>query len=297
MIEGDFVAHSFRGITGCLRDPRAKGLRARHALAVLLVLSLAACGGGRKAEEPKNQASKPAPTLVSGNPKFADSDPVEWPGVTPWRYAVHGVDVSRYQEGLDWHKLREQRISFGFIKATEGGDHTDPQFRTHWSQAAQAGIPRGAYHFYYFCRTPVEQARWFIRNVPKEANALPPVLDIEWNHQSRTCKVRPEPEVVRANMRKYLRQVQAHYGKTPLIYTTVDFFHENELWKVNGFPFWLRSVADHPSVVYPEQRWLFWQYTGTGWMPGAPGTIDLNVFHGSRAVWREWLVKNGVTTQ
>ena len=48
---------------------------------------------------------------------------------------------------------------------------------------------------------------------------------------------------------------------------------------------WLRSVAGHPSAVYPGQRWHFWQYTGTGVVSGIEGPTDLNVFAGSHAQW------------
>ena len=269
----------------------------RYFLVCLMVLGLVSCGSNRQQKVPKTQKVQPAPTMVAGNPKYADSDPVEWTGSKPWHYPVHGVDVSRYQEGLDWAKLRAHHISFGFIKATEGGDHSDPHFRTHWREAARAGIPRGAYHFYYFCRTPQEQAEWFIKHVPNEPGALPPVLDIEWNHQSRTCRLRPDGETVRNDMRTFLRIVGAYYGKTPLVYTTLDFYHENDLSKLNGYGFWLRSVADHPSKTYPGERWLFWQYSGTGRVPGSPGNIDLNVFDGSPDVWRAWLARNGIALQ
>lgn len=266
----------------------------RYLICALMVMGLVACGGGRQQSVPKTQVVQPSPSFVAGNPKFADSDPVDWPGVTPWQYPVHGVDVARYQLGLDWQKLRANRIQFAFIKATEGGDHLDPEFASHWRGAKRAGIPRGAYHFYYFCRNAAEQARWYIRNVPKDARALPPVLDIEWNHTSPTCRLRPEASKVRASMRQFLRIVKAHYGKDPIIYTTVDFYHDNDLGKINGYTFWLRSVADHPSKIYPGQRWGFWQYSGTGRVPGAPEDIDLNVFHGSQAVWEAWKSRNGV---
>lgn len=48
-----------------------------------------------------------------------------------------------------------------------------------------------AYHFYYFCRSACDQARWFIRNVPRDPNALPHGLDLEWNPFSPTCTFRP----------------------------------------------------------------------------------------------------------
>lgn len=260
-------------------------------LFLALTVGLAACSGNR-APTPLTNKPAPPPTFVAGNPKFADNDPVDWTGPVPWSYPIHGVDVARYQAGVDFARMRANGIRFAFIKATEGGDHTDPEFRTHWARAAAAGLPRGAYHFYYWCRPAAEQARWFFRHVPRDAAMLPPVLDVEWNHVSPTCRVRPPAEEVRAQMREFLRLTREHYGKLPIIYTTPDFFERNELWKINGYPFWLRSVAEPPAKVYPGQRWLFWQYTGTGRVPGAPGAIDLNVFHGEQEHWDAWLAAN-----
>jgi len=227
--------------------------------------------------------------LAVPNPKFGDNDPVEWPGRTPWQYQVHGIDVAKYQGDINWAQAKRGGVSFAFIKATEGGDHLDERFATNWQSSGLVGLPRGAYHFYYFCRTAAEQARWFIRNVPKDPRALPPVLDMEWNHQSKTCKKRPSAAKVRAEMRRFLRMVEHHYGKRPLIYTTVDFYKDNQLSLMQDYELWLRSVAGHPGEVYPGQRWSFWQYTGTGQIPGIRGNTDINVFSGSPARWRQWV--------
>lgn len=227
--------------------------------------------------------------LAVPNPKFGDSDPFQWQGRTPWHYPVHGIDVAKYQGEIDWPEAKRGGVSFAFIKATEGGDHLDEKFKRNWYAAGQAGVPRGAYHFYYFCRPALEQARWFIRNVPKDPRSLPPVLDMEWNHQSKTCKLRPPAVKVRAEMRRFLKTVERHYGKRPVIYTTVDFYKDNELAYMQDYEFWLRSVAGHPSEVYPGQRWSFWQYTGTGEIPGITGDTDINVFAGSPQSWQKWL--------
>ena len=66
-------------------------------------------------------------------------------------------------------------VAFAFIKATEGGDHADDRFADNWAAARAAGMPRGAYHYYYFCRPALEQAAWFMSHVPKDPAALPPV--------------------------------------------------------------------------------------------------------------------------
>jgi lysozyme len=153
-------------------------------------------------------------------------------------------------------------------------------------------VPRGAYHFYYFCRSAAEQARWFISHVPRERGALPPVLDVEWNGESRTCPHRPEPAMVRAEVTTFLNMVGAHYGRQPIIYTTVDFWHDNELWQVQGAQPWLRAVAKHPSDAYSGAPWTFWQYSGTGLVPGIEGEVDLNAFAGSREAWAAWLANH-----
>lgn len=222
--------------------------------------------------------------------RYGDRDPQDFGSNHPGKHEVHGIDLSKWNgTDIDWAALKKAGVSFVFIKGTEGKDRIDSAFRTHWRNAAAAGIPHAAYHFYYFCSTPEEQADWFIANVPKEANMLPPVLDMEWNHASPTCKLRPDPETVRDVMRRFMNRVEAHYGRKPIIYTSVDFHRDNLVGAFNGYHFWLRSVAAHPSAIYPGRRWTFWQYTSTGLIPGVKGELDINVFSGSAKHWNSWV--------
>ncbi|KQZ81358.1 glycoside hydrolase [Mesorhizobium sp. Root157] len=225
-------------------------------------------------------------------PRFQDSDPHKWESAAPWHYAVHGTDVSKYQTSIDWRQAKASGISFAFIKATEGGDRIDDYFDDHWRGTKLAGVPRAAYHFYYFCRPAAEQARWFIQNVPNDRSAMPPVLDMEWNPLSPTCRLRPSPETVRAEMSTFLSIVEKHYGKKPIIYTSIDFFDDNNLSTFRGYPYWLRSVAGHPTERYGSHPFTFWQYTGTGVVPGIRGNADINVFNGSETAWNKWLRQN-----
>ena len=254
-------------------------------VALLLLTALAACGGGGR----DGSTARP----VQGIPaSFSAADPHPWPrGFAPSDHPVHGLDVSRFQGDIDWTRAREAGVSFAFLKATEGGDRVDPTFRHNWRATRHAGIPRGAYHFFYYCRPASEQAAWFIKNVPAEAGALPPVLDMEWNGTSPTCRLRPPPETVRKEAAVFLSALTRHYGQRPIIYTTVDFWERNEMWRLKGYEFWLRSVAAHPSDNYDGHQWTFWQYTGTGLVPGVDGKVDINAFRGSTAQWAAWLQK------
>jgi len=251
---------------------------------LLLLTALAACGGGGD-----SGTARPAQGIPAS---FSDADPHPWQrDFAPSDHPVHGLDVSRFQGDIDWTRAADAGVSFAFIKATEGGDRVDPMFRQNWRSAHRAGIPRGAYHFFYYCRPASEQAEWFIRNVPAEAGALPPVLDMEWNGTSPTCRLRPPPETVRKEATVFLSALTRHYGQRPIIYTTVDFWERNEMWRLKGHEFWLRSVAAHPSDNYDGHHWTFWQYTGTGLVPGVSGKVDINAFYGSAADWTAWLRK------
>jgi lysozyme len=221
-------------------------------------------------------------------PRKGDSDPHEGVAAAK-RMPVQGIDVSWYQKEIDWQHVRKAGTRFAFIKATEGGDMLDRRFRENWRESREAGVPRGAYHFVFWCRPAKDQIRWFIRNVPKEPDALPPVLDVEWSHKT-SCR-RPSAETARAKMREMLRAFEAHYGKKPVIYTDITF-HEDVLegtTEFDQYPFWIRSVAARPKERYGSRQWEFWQFTATGRVPGVAGDVDRNAFFGTEKQFRDWV--------
>lgn len=221
-------------------------------------------------------------------PKKGDSEPHH--GVRDARRkAIQGIDISRWQGEIDWAKVKDADTRFAFIKATEGGDHLDPSFKRNWAEAKKHGIPRGAYHFVWWCRSAKDQVRWLKKHIPRDADALPPVLDVEWQNGSQ-CTRKISRDQALAKIREMLAALQAHTGKKPIIYTDINF-HEDVLeGEFNDYPYWLRSTAAPLKHRYNREKWEFWQFTTTGQVPGISGDVDRNAFFGTEqefAAWRQ----------
>ncbi len=136
------------------------------------------------------------------------------------RYPVRGIDVSHHQGEIEWAKVAADDVTFAYIKATEGGDFRDKAFARNWSEARKAGIATGAYHFYTFCRPAADQAQNIIATVPKEADALPLVIDLEFGGN---CAAAPEAPHLKAEITLLLERVEAHFGQTAILYVTKEF--------------------------------------------------------------------------
>ena len=254
-----------------------RGGRALAALVGSMVLVSCSLGNAEKAHYPLKSDTKPHTGVA-----------------TAQNFPVHGIDISKWQGEIDWPEVKRAGTAFVFIKATEGGDHLDERFHENWRAAKAAGIPRGAYHFVFWCRSAEEQAAWFRKNVPADADALPPVLDLEWNGHSRTCPKKIDTALARKKIVILLKAMHDHTGKKPIIYTDIPFHADVLEGQLKDYSFWLRSVAAPPGERYEDRPWSLWQYTTTGKVPGIKGAVDRNAFAGSRKQWQDFLKAQGV---
>ncbi len=201
------------------------------------------------------------------------------------KYPVRGIDVSHHQGAIDWDKLSKQGVDFVYIKASEGGNFKDPEFSRNWRNAARIRLSRGAYHFFTFRKSGLDQAENFIRTVPVEAGVLPPVIDFEFGGNSKDV---PSKEIVLEEMSEFVRQVEKKYGKTPIIYVTQSSYES--FFKEEGYRyrFWIRDIFWTPDLS-GRKKWVFWQYANNGRIQGINGRVDLNVFTGSQQEFQEFV--------
>lgn len=210
-----------------------------------------------------------AASLLAAKPVHA-ADP-ERP-VRPSRTA--GIDVSHHQGRINWSAVRRDGIHFAFIKATEGGDWKDPAFERNWARAREAGVLRGAYHYYRPQTQSGTQARHFLRSVSLGKNDLPPVLDIEATDGVSN-------DVLRRGVRNWLRIVEEETGKRPIIYVSRRF--SSRLGSSFGdYTLWIADYREAPSVPSGWNRWHFWQHTERARVDGIAPRVDRNWFRGTR---------------
>lgn len=206
----------------------------------------------------------------------------------PSGYRIHGIDVSRYQQVINWEEVKQMeskgiKIGFAFIKATEGMTKVDNQFRRNWQGAEKNNIPKGAYHFYVPGRNAQKQAANFMQMVNLSAGDLPPVLDIE-----RAGRLKEEQ--IRKDAKVWLEAVEKKYDITPIIYTNISFYEKHFAKGFEKYPIWIAHYLQ-PDKPRTNRKWNFWQHSETGRVNGIKGMVDFNVFSGDSSDFRKLLLK------
>ncbi len=191
-----------------------------------------------------------------------------------------GIDVSHWDGAIDWGKMKAAGVEFAFLKATEGTTFLDPQFATYWKAAPQAGIIRGAFHFFRPAADALKQADFFVdtAGVPV-AGDFPLTIDLE------TTDNLPAAEVA-AGALAFLARVEERTGRVPIIYTSARVF-DTVLGTPAGFEHYLLWDAQWnvscPNISSPTwTNWAFWQTNDNGQLGGL-SNLDLDQFNGSKA--------------
>jgi GH25 family lysozyme M1 (1,4-beta-N-acetylmuramidase) len=223
-------------------------------------------------------ASTPAPTPTpTPTPK-----PSPTPTPAPTSGYIEGIDVSHWQETIDWAKVAAAGKKFAFIKATESTDFLDNMYATNRAKAKANGIRVGAYHFARpgtNTNDAVNEANWFIKNAGPVSGDLLPVLDLEVSGGLTDSQVA-------AWAKAFLDRVYALTGVRGAIYVSPSFWSNNAGNSTNlavaGYKvLWIAHWTTASSPTTPANNWngngwTFWQYTSSGTVNGISGRVDLN---------------------
>jgi lysozyme len=204
----------------------------------------------------------------------------------PKKYSIHGIDVSYYQGKIDWQKVKAMnddgvKISFAFIKATEGLLTVDPYFQRNWREAPKQGVKVGAYHFFRPKKKGLWQANFFLQTITVEKGDLPPVVDIESLDGISPAQMRKE-------LNAFIVQIEEKTGKKPIIYSGLKFYQDYLQGYYDSYDFWVAHYHQ-PKLRLPGNAYKFWQHSDKARISGINHKVDFNAFNGDSLAFEQMI--------
>jgi len=238
----------------------------------------------------------PTPDPFATPTPFPTPTPTPFP--TPIPLYTEGIDVSHWQNTIDWAGVAASGKRFVYMKASEGTTLVDATYVSNRAQAKAYGMLVGAYHFARPNRTPgdaIAEADYFLAMSQVAAGDLLPVLDLEVNGEL-------SPVELQEWVKGYLGRIYERTAARGVIYTSPTFWRnsmaDTTWFAANGYrSLWVAHWTSGPAPSMPGGNWggtgwTFWQYSSSGTVAGITGRVDLNRYNGTD--FTPVLLTNGV---
>ena len=215
-----------------------------------------------------------------------------------------GIDVSKWQGEMDWHKARSAGARYAFIRAGSitnitGQCYTDYQFERN-ARIAPDYFPVGFYWFFRPQFNAVKQADYFCDLIRGQRWLLPPVLDLESNGGLAAREVTDAAK-------GFLYQVYSRLNAWCLLYSRAIWLNQNsisdDIWDMVDV--WIARYIDLPGPwsdgkCKPRDfdQWRFWQKSadgnGLGSKFGAKSkSICIDYFNGDQSAFDHYAGVSG----
>lgn len=192
-----------------------------------------------------------------------------------------GVDISKYQEYIDFNKVKKAGIDFCMVRVGARGYGTgqlvlDEYFHENMKRATDAGLSLGVYFFSQAIteEEAIEEANMVIEQIEAYNVTYPVAFDMEYieNDTARVEKLTKNDKTAIA--KAFLETIEAA-GYTPIIYGKKEWLIQRiDLTKLQDYDVWLAQYEDIPDYPY---KFSMWQYTNQGTVDGISGKVDLNI--------------------
>ena len=188
-------------------------------------------------------------------------------------YNIKGIDISSYQSGVDFDKVKNSGYNAVIIKATEGVNYIDTSLDSHYNNALRSGMDIGFYHFMSEKTSPSSQAVDFWNAISNKNFNIVPVLDIETNTLGRS------KTSVTNRCIEFLNQFKALSSMDCVIYSYTNFITNYLDTRLAGYKLWVANYyVNVPSANPVWNSWEGFQYSDKGNVNGVSGYVDVNEF-------------------
>lgn len=187
---------------------------------------------------------------------------------------IKGIDLSCWQEKVNYNELKKQGIEFAIIRIGYGKNKSqkDKLFETHYEGLKNAGIKIGIYLYSYMTsieagKQEAENCLYFLKGRKID---LPIFIDLEEN---RTAKL--GCDAVTKGAIEFCKTIKKA-GYEAGVYANLNWFTNYvNPYKIieNGFKIWLAQWNDKITANFNVD---IWQYTSKGKLNGISGNVDLD---------------------
>ena len=197
-------------------------------------------------------------------------------GIGAWanKDLYRGIDVSMYQQNVDWKAVKNSGVDYAIIRAGYGryASQTDPYFDQNMRNAKAAGLACGAYWFSYADSVAAakQEAEVFLQVIDGYQFEYPLVFDIEDQVHVNMTK-----EQVSAIIEAFCQTVEAK-GYYVSVYSYASFLNTKVYQSVlDRYDIWVAHF-NTSAPAYSLSSYGMWQYSSTGSVPGIAGDVDLD---------------------
>lgn len=210
---------------------------------------------------------------------LADADNTEVLGHFYAENTGFGIDVSKWNEVIDWPKVKEAGVDFAIIRCGYRGSLTgalveDPFFKRNIEGALASGIKVGVYFFTQATSVTeaMEEASIAVSLVKEYPIAYPVFIDTEGAGQNaRAADLDADSRT--QICRTFCETVEAA-GFNAGIYANKNWLMNClDADKLQNYYIWL---AEYKGEATYDGNYDFWQYTSSGRVDGIEGRVDLN---------------------
>lgn len=212
---------------------------------------------------------------------MADGDGIMHYYVDGERASRKGIDVSRYQEKIDWEKVAEDEVDYAFIRLgirgyTEGEILEDETFQTNINGALKNDIDVGVYFFTQALseEEAEDEAEFVIDSIAPYKVTYPVVIDVE-AVTSTNARGNDLTSDERTRYCITFCEKIKEAGYTPMIYGNLKTFML--LLNIEELEEYDKWFAYYDEAYYFPYDFKIWQYTNKGKVSGIKGDVDLNI--------------------
>ncbi|MDD2505385.1 MAG: glycoside hydrolase family 25 protein [Bacilli bacterium] len=191
----------------------------------------------------------------------------------------YGIDISSWQEEVDFKKVKEAGASFvmiriGFQRSSTRELSIDKYYEQNIKEAKKAGLKVGVY--LYTEASSINEAKnhatWVLNKLNKLSLDLPIVFDWEDFSNFRKHKISLYQLNEMANI--FIKTV-VNSGYEGMIYSSKTYL-ENFWNNINNYPVWLAHYTEKTDY---KGDYIMWQLSNIGKIPGINAPVDINIMY------------------